>query len=119
MVWINRNRYASKSLLQGGEESNPGIPSVFWIFKSADFQERESLMSFIHAKRILMPELIGWPLRKEILLPPIYFYEKKRMGFSLWSDRATITEICLYRWKSQRVNGPGYDYLRSVWITNF
>ena len=62
------------------EESNPRIPSVFWILKSADFQERESFdmlgISYeFHPrlKRILMLE--SWiglpPLRKEILFPPI------------------------------------------------
>ncbi|KAK9080980.1 hypothetical protein Scep_031013 [Stephania cephalantha] len=47
----------------------PRIPSVFWIWKSADFQERESYdmlgISYDNhprLKRILMPESwIGWP----------------------------------------------------------
>nr|GLL25477.1 NADH dehydrogenase I subunit K [Ipomoea trifida] len=50
---------------------NSRIPSVFWIWKSADFQERESYdmlgISYDNhprLKRILMPESwIGWPLR--------------------------------------------------------
>ena len=56
------------------EESNPRIPSVFWILKSEDFQERKSFdmlgISYeFHPrpKRILMPERwIGWFF---ILLP--------------------------------------------------
>ncbi|KAF4348569.1 hypothetical protein F8388_000248 [Cannabis sativa] len=49
---------------------NPRIPSVFWVWKSADFQERESydMLGIYYdnhprLKRILMPESwIGWPL---------------------------------------------------------
>nr|YP_010273685.1 NADH-plastoquinone oxidoreductase subunit J [Dinetus racemosus]UKO32093.1 NADH-plastoquinone oxidoreductase subunit J [Dinetus racemosus] len=60
---------------------NPRIPSVFWIWKSADFQERESYDMFgifydnhPRLKRILMPESwIGWPLRKDYVAP--HFYE--------------------------------------------
>lgn len=53
---------------------NPRIPFVFWIFKSAYFQERESYDMLVipydnhprlKLKRILMPESWrGWPLRK-------------------------------------------------------
>ena len=42
---------------------NPRIPSVFWVWKSVDFQERESYDMFVisydnrlRLKRILMPE---------------------------------------------------------------
>ena len=60
---------------------NSRIPSVFWIWKSADFQERESYdmlgISYDNhprLKRILMPESwIGWPLRKDYVAP--HFYE--------------------------------------------
>lgn len=66
------------------EESNPRIPSVFWIFKSADFQERESFdmlgISYeFHPrlKRILMPESwIGWPPYARRFYCP-QFYEIK------------------------------------------
>ncbi|CAL5179390.1 unnamed protein product [Lathyrus oleraceus] len=59
---------------------NPRIPSLFWVWKSADFQERESYdMLGIHydnhprLKRILMPESwIGWPLRKDYIAPNFY-----------------------------------------------
>nr|YP_009730303.1 NADH-plastoquinone oxidoreductase subunit J [Helicia shweliensis]YP_010158766.1 NADH dehydrogenase subunit J [Helicia nilagirica]QHT54490.1 NADH-plastoquinone oxidoreductase subunit J [Helicia shweliensis]QRG31032.1 NADH dehydrogenase subunit J [Helicia nilagirica] len=59
---------------------NPRIPSVFWIWKSADFQERESYdmlgISYNNhprLKRILMPESwIGWPLRKDYIAPNFY-----------------------------------------------
>nr|YP_010265851.1 NADH dehydrogenase subunit J [Botrychium ternatum]UHY94420.1 NADH dehydrogenase subunit J [Botrychium ternatum] len=59
---------------------DPRIPSVFWIRKSADFQEREShdMLGITHEshprlKRILMPESwIGWPLRKDYIVPNFY-----------------------------------------------
>ncbi|MCL7030202.1 hypothetical protein MKW94_003148 [Papaver nudicaule] len=52
----------------------------FWIWKSADFQERESYdmlgISYDNhprLKRILMPESwIGWPLRKDYIAPKFY-----------------------------------------------
>lgn len=58
----------------------PVIPSVFWIWKTADFQERESFDMFgIHylhhpqLTRILMPETwLGWPLRKDYVTPDFY-----------------------------------------------
>nr|YP_009549102.1 NADH-plastoquinone oxidoreductase subunit J [Haplopteris elongata]AYW16164.1 NADH-plastoquinone oxidoreductase subunit J [Haplopteris elongata] len=60
--------------------TNPQIPSVFRVWKSADFQERESydMLGIIHwghpyLKRILMPESwIGWPLRKDYVVPNFY-----------------------------------------------
>nr|VDD65766.1 unnamed protein product [Brassica oleracea] len=60
--------------------SNPRIPSVFWVWKSTDFQERESYDmlgitydSHPRLKRILMPESwIGWPLRKDYIAPNFY-----------------------------------------------
>lgn len=60
--------------------NNPRIPSAFWIWKSADFQERESYDMFgilydshPHLKRILMPESwLGWPLRKDYITPDFY-----------------------------------------------
>ncbi|KAL5558157.1 hypothetical protein UlMin_034368 [Ulmus minor] len=59
---------------------NPKILSVFWVWKSSDFQERESFdmlgISYDnhpHLKRILMPESwIGWPLRKDYIAPNFY-----------------------------------------------
>ncbi|XP_021683960.2 NAD(P)H-quinone oxidoreductase subunit K, chloroplastic [Hevea brasiliensis] len=59
---------------------NPRIPSVFWVWKSADFQERESydMLGIFYdnhprLKRILMPESwIGWPLRKDYIVPNFY-----------------------------------------------
>nr|YP_010969807.1 NADH-plastoquinone oxidoreductase subunit J [Pteris arisanensis]WNR49020.1 NADH-plastoquinone oxidoreductase subunit J [Pteris arisanensis] len=59
---------------------NPQIPSVYWVWKSADFQERESydMLGIIHRghpylRRILMPESwIGWPLRKDYVVPNFY-----------------------------------------------
>nr|YP_009032827.1 NADH-plastoquinone oxidoreductase subunit J [Osmundastrum cinnamomeum]AHA59560.1 NADH-plastoquinone oxidoreductase subunit J [Osmundastrum cinnamomeum] len=59
---------------------DPRIPSVFWVWKSSDFQERESydMLGIIYEshprlKRILMPESwIGWPLRKDYIVPDFY-----------------------------------------------
>jgi NAD(P)H-quinone oxidoreductase subunit J len=59
---------------------NPRVPSAFWIWKSADFQERESYDMFgilyeshPRLKRILMPESwLGWPLRKDYITPDFY-----------------------------------------------
>nr|YP_009936598.1 NADH-plastoquinone oxidoreductase subunit J [Paphiopedilum barbigerum]YP_010178499.1 NADH-plastoquinone oxidoreductase subunit J [Paphiopedilum tranlienianum]QNT11225.1 NADH-plastoquinone oxidoreductase subunit J [Paphiopedilum barbigerum]QUV74528.1 NADH-plastoquinone oxidoreductase subunit J [Paphiopedilum tranlienianum] len=57
--------------------SNSRTPSVFWIWRSTDFQERESYdmlgISYENhprLKRILMPEnWIGWSLRKDYIAP--------------------------------------------------
>jgi len=62
------------------QKDNPRIPSVFWIWRSADFQERESYdmvgISYDNHPRlklILMPESwIGWPLRKDYITPNFY-----------------------------------------------
>lgn len=59
---------------------NPIIPSVYWIWKGADWQERESydMYGIIYEghpnlKRLLMPEdWIGWPLRKDYVSPDFY-----------------------------------------------
>ena len=59
---------------------NPRVPSVYWIWKSADWQERESydMYGIIYEghpnlKRILMPEdWVGWPLRKDYISPEFY-----------------------------------------------
>lgn len=60
--------------------SEPKIPSVYWIWKGADFQERESFDMYgivyeghPNLKRILMPEdWVGWPLRKDYISPDFY-----------------------------------------------
>jgi NAD(P)H-quinone oxidoreductase subunit J len=59
---------------------NPSVPSVYWIWKTADWQERESydMYGIIYEghpnlKRILMPEdWVGWPLRKDYISPDFY-----------------------------------------------
>lgn len=59
---------------------NPRIPSVYWIWKAADWQERETYDMFgivfeghPNLKRILMPEdWMGWPLRKDYVSPDFY-----------------------------------------------
>lgn len=59
---------------------DPKVPSVYWIWKAADFQERESYDMYgivyeghPNLKRILMPEdWVGWPLRKDYISPDFY-----------------------------------------------
>ncbi|MBE9124847.1 MULTISPECIES: NAD(P)H-quinone oxidoreductase subunit J [unclassified Coleofasciculus] len=59
---------------------NPSVPSVYWIWKSADWQERETYDMYgivfeghPNLKRILMPEdWVGWPLRKDYISPDFY-----------------------------------------------
>ncbi|MEM6612533.1 MAG: NAD(P)H-quinone oxidoreductase subunit J [Cyanobacteria bacterium P01_C01_bin.72] len=59
---------------------NPKVPSVYWIWKAADWQERESYDMFgiiyeghPNLKRILMNEdWIGYPLRKDYVSPDFY-----------------------------------------------
>ncbi|BAP18187.1 MAG: NAD(P)H-quinone oxidoreductase subunit J [cyanobacterium endosymbiont of Epithemia adnata isolate EadnSB Bon19] len=59
---------------------NPRVPSVYWIWKASDWQERESydMYGIIYEghpdlKRILMPEdWVGWPLRKDYVSPDFY-----------------------------------------------
>lgn len=59
---------------------NPRVPSVYWIWKTADWQERESydMYGIIYEghpnlKRILMPEdWVGFPLRKDYISPDFY-----------------------------------------------
>lgn len=59
---------------------NPRVPTVYWIWKTADWQERESYDMFgivyeghPNLKRILMPEdWVGWPLRKDYVSPDFY-----------------------------------------------
>ncbi len=58
----------------------PKVPSVYWIWKTADWQERETydMYGIIYEghpnlKRILMPEdWVGWPLRKDYISPDFY-----------------------------------------------
>lgn len=59
---------------------DPRVPSVYWIWKTADWQERESydMYGIIYEghpnlKRLLMPEdWVGWPLRKDYISPDFY-----------------------------------------------
>ncbi|MGD1855093.1 MAG: NAD(P)H-quinone oxidoreductase subunit J [Leptolyngbyaceae cyanobacterium] len=59
---------------------NPKVPSVYWIWKSADWQERESYDMYgivyeghPNLKRLLMPEdWVGWPMRKDYISPDFY-----------------------------------------------
>jgi NAD(P)H-quinone oxidoreductase subunit J len=60
--------------------ADPRIASVYWIWKAADWQERESYDMYgivyeghPNLKRILMPEdWTGWPLRKDYISPDFY-----------------------------------------------
>lgn len=59
---------------------NPRVPSVYWIWKAADWQERETYDMFgivfeghPNLKRLLMNEdWVGWPLRKDYVSPEFY-----------------------------------------------
>jgi NAD(P)H-quinone oxidoreductase subunit J len=59
---------------------NPVLPSVYWIWKGADWQEREcyDMYGIVYEghpnpKRILMPEdWVGWPLRKDYVSPDFF-----------------------------------------------
>lgn len=59
---------------------DPRVPSLYWIWKSADWQERETYDMYgivyeghPNLKRILMPEdWVGWPLRKDYVSPDFY-----------------------------------------------
>ena len=59
---------------------DPRVPSVYWIWKAADFQERESYDMYgivyeghPNLKRILMYEdWVGWLLRKDYISPDFY-----------------------------------------------
>ncbi|MFZ4640231.1 MAG: NAD(P)H-quinone oxidoreductase subunit J [Nodosilinea sp.] len=59
---------------------DPRVASVYWIWKAADWQERESydMYGIIYEghpnlKRLLMPEdWVGWPLRKDYISPDFY-----------------------------------------------
>ncbi|BAZ16829.1 NADH dehydrogenase (ubiquinone) 30 kDa subunit [Calothrix sp. NIES-4071] len=59
---------------------NPRVPSLYWIWKTADWQERESYDMYgivyeghPNLKRILMPEdWVGFPLRKDYISPDFY-----------------------------------------------
>jgi NAD(P)H-quinone oxidoreductase subunit J len=59
---------------------NPRVASVYWIWRTADWQERESYDMYgivyeghPNLKRILMPEdWVGFPLRKDYISPDFY-----------------------------------------------
>lgn len=60
--------------------ADPKVASVFWIWKTADWQERETydMYGIIYEghpnlKRLLMPEdWVGWPMRKDYISPDFY-----------------------------------------------
>ena len=61
-------------------EGTPTIPSIYGLFRGADWQERETYDMYgiqfeghPHPKRLLMPEdWKGWPLRKDYVQPDFY-----------------------------------------------
>ncbi|WMV55036.1 hypothetical protein MTR67_048421 [Solanum verrucosum] len=73
---------------------NPRISSIFWVWKSVDFQERESYdmlgISYDNhprLKRILMPESwIGWPLRVLFARSSRLIPDKANLGFCFPCD---------------------------------
>ena len=60
--------------------NEPKVPSLYWIWKGADWQERESYDMYgieyeghPNLKRILMPEdWVGYPLRKDYISPDFF-----------------------------------------------
>ena len=62
------------------KEGTPSLPSIYGLFRGADWQERETFDMFgihfdghPHPKRLLMPEdWKGWPLRKDYVQPDFY-----------------------------------------------
>lgn len=60
--------------------TDPRLPSVYWIWKTADWQERETYDMYgivyeghPNLKRLLMPEdWVGWPMRKDYISPDFY-----------------------------------------------
>ncbi len=61
-------------------EGTPSVPSLYNLYRGADWQERETFDMFginfeghPHPKRLLMPEdWKGWPLRKDYVQPDFY-----------------------------------------------
>ncbi|KAM3685036.1 hypothetical protein ACJW31_11G087200 [Castanea mollissima] len=59
---------------------NPRIPFVFWVWKSVDFQERESydMLGIFYDNHpcqkyiLILESLIGWPLHKDYIAPNFY-----------------------------------------------
>ncbi|WP_373542265.1 NAD(P)H-quinone oxidoreductase subunit J [Chamaesiphon sp.] len=59
---------------------HPVVPSVYWIWRTVDWQERETFDMFgivyeghPNLKRLLMPEdWVGYPLRKDYVSPDFY-----------------------------------------------
>jgi NAD(P)H-quinone oxidoreductase subunit J len=59
---------------------NPVVPSVYWIWRTVDWQERETFDMYgivyeghPNLKRLLMPEdWVGFPLRKDYVSPDFY-----------------------------------------------
>jgi NAD(P)H-quinone oxidoreductase subunit J len=59
---------------------DPRVPSLYWIWKTTDWQEREAFDMFgivyeghPNLKRLLMPEdWMGYPLRKDYVSPDFY-----------------------------------------------
>jgi NAD(P)H-quinone oxidoreductase subunit J len=59
---------------------NPVVPTVYWIWRTADWQERETFDMYgivydghPNLKRVLMPEdWVGYPLRKDYVSPDFY-----------------------------------------------
>ena len=76
----NADRPSEMRLKVSLPRENPTLPSVYWIWRAAEWQEREcyDMYGIVYTghpelKRILMPEdWIGWPLRKDYISPDFY-----------------------------------------------
>jgi NAD(P)H-quinone oxidoreductase subunit J len=79
-VTDNADRPAEVRLKVFLPRENPRVPSVFWLWKGADWQERESFDMYgivyeghPNLKRLLMPEdWVGYPLRKDYISHDFY-----------------------------------------------
>lgn len=79
-IYDNADRAEEVRLKVFLPRENPTVPSLYWIWKSADWQERETFdMYGIHyeghpsLKRLLMPaDWVGYPLRKDYISPDFY-----------------------------------------------
>lgn len=74
------DQYEELCIKVHASKTYPVTPSAYWVWKSADFQEREShdMPGIFHEshprmKRILLPDTrVGWPLRKDYIVPDFY-----------------------------------------------
>merc|ERR1711934_245783 len=81
-------------------EGTPSLPSIYGLFRGADWQERETFDMFgiqfdghPHPKRLLMPEdWKGWPLRKDYVQPDFYEMQGTKKG-EVWGSSAEVKHV--------------------------